>query len=79
MNSVQKGKYRHYKGGLHEVIDIARNSETLEGMVIYKALYGDFGIWVRPLKMFIEDVDINGRIQKRFEFIDNEISITTLL
>jgi len=79
MNSVQKGKYRHYKGGLYEVIDIARNSETLEGMVIYKALYGDFGIWVRPLKMFIEDVDINGRIQKRFEFIDNEISITTLL
>jgi hypothetical protein len=71
---LQKGKYRHYKGGLYEVIDIGRNSETLEYIVIYKALYGDFETWVRPLKMFIEDVEVNGVIQKRFEFIDNEIS-----
>lgn len=74
MSNIQKGKYRHYKGHLYEVIDTARHSETLEDMVVYKALYGDFGIWVRPLKMFLEDVEVNGKIQKRFEFINNELS-----
>lgn len=75
MNTVPKGIYRHYKGHLYEVIDsTARHSETREDMVIYKALYGDFGIWVRPLKMFLEDVEINGKIQKRFEFIEGESS-----
>ena len=67
--SIQKGKYRHYKGHLYEVTGTARHSETLEDMVIYKALYGDFGIWVRPLKMFLEDIEVNGKIQKRFEFV----------
>ena len=69
MQTVKKGKYRHYKNYLYEVIGSARHSETLEDMVIYKALYGDFGIWVRPLKMFLEDVEVGGKIQKRFEFI----------
>lgn len=67
--SLVKGKYRHYKGNLYEVVDVARHSETLEHMVIYRALYGDFGIWVRPLQMFLEDVEVNGKTQKRFEFI----------
>lgn len=70
--SIQKGKYRHYKGNLYEVTGTARHSETLENMVIYKALYGDFGIWVRPLKMFLEDVNVDGKIQKRFEPIEGE-------
>lgn len=74
MNKISKGKYRHYKGHLYEVIDIARNTETLEDMVIYKALYGDFEIWVRPLKMFLEDVEVEGKIQKRFEPIEDELS-----
>ncbi|HAT9624978.1 TPA: DUF1653 domain-containing protein, partial [Legionella pneumophila subsp. pneumophila] len=58
---------RHYKGNLYEVIDVARHSESLEDMVVYRALYGDFKLWVRPLKMFLEDIEINGEIQKRFE------------
>ena len=69
MTIIPKGKYRHYKGQLYEVIDVARHSETLEELVVYKALYGDFGIWVRPLNMFIENVEVNGKTQKRFEFI----------
>ena len=69
MSIIQKGKYRHYKGKYYEVIDIARHSETLEEMVVYKAMYGDFGTWVRPLKIFIEDIEVNGNIQKRFELI----------
>lgn len=69
MKSIQKGKYRHYKGQLYDVIGTARNSETLEDMVIYKALYGDYDTWVRPFDMFMEDVVINGKSQKRFEYV----------
>lgn len=67
MSFIKKGIYRHYKGNLYEVIDIARHSESLEDMVVYRALYGDFKLWVRPLKMFLEDIEINGELQKRFE------------
>ena len=67
MSFMKKGIYRHYKGNLYEVIDIARHSESLEDMVVYRALYGDFKLWVRPLKMFLENIEINGEIQKRFE------------
>lgn len=74
MSTITKGKYRHYKGHLYEVTGTARHCETLEDMVVYKALYGDFGIWVRPLKMFLEDIELNGKIQKRFEFVENESS-----
>lgn len=72
--NIQKGKYRHYKGHLYEVIGTARHSESLEDMVVYKALYGDLGTWIRPLKMFLEDVKVNGKIQKRFEFAEGESS-----
>lgn len=67
MSFIKKGTYRHYKGNLYEVIDVARHSESLEDMVVYRALYGDFELWVRPLKMFLEDIEINGAIQKRFK------------
>ncbi|MBI2786839.1 MAG: DUF1653 domain-containing protein [Legionella longbeachae] len=75
MSFIKKGTYRHYKGNLYEVIDIAKHSETLEDVVVYRALYGDFGLWVRPLKMFLEDVQIEGKIHKRFELIEKISSI----
>ncbi|WP_412755136.1 DUF1653 domain-containing protein [Legionella pneumophila] len=67
MSFIKKGIYRHYKGNLYEVIDVARHLKSLEDMVVYRALYGDFELWVRPLKMFLEDIEINGEVQKRFE------------
>jgi hypothetical protein len=63
------GKYRHYKGNEYEVIGIAKHSETLEEMVVYKALYGKHNIWVRPLKMFTEEIEIDGKKALRFEYI----------
>ena len=60
------GLYRHYKGLLYEVIDTARHSETLEPMTLYRALYGERGLWVRPAAMFQETVEINGQRQPRF-------------
>ena len=69
--NIKKGKYQHYKGNVYEVLGVARHSETLEYMVLYQALYGDFGIWVRPFKMFIEEIEVNGEIKKRFECIES--------
>ena len=67
---TELGVYRHYKGNLYEVVGTARNSETLEAMTVYRALYGDLGdqkqLWVRPQAMFLEDVEINGKRQARF-------------
>lgn len=63
----EKGVYRHFKGNLYEVIDVARHSETLEEYVVYRALYGDRGTWVRPLAMFAETVERDGRVLQRFE------------
>lgn len=69
MQEIKLGKYRHFKGNEYEVIGIAKNSETLEDMVVYKALYGDGGLWVRPLAMWNETVEVNGKTSKRFEYI----------
>ena len=55
------GKYRHYKGNLYEVVGVARHSETLEEMVVYRALYGEGGLWVRPMGMFLENVTVDGK------------------
>ena len=60
------GQYRHYKGMLYEVIDTVRHSETLEAMTLYRALYGERGLWVRPAAMFGEEVEIEGIKQLRF-------------
>ena len=69
MNEIKTGKYRHFKGNEYEVIGTARHSETLEEMVVYKALYGDGGIWVRPLSMWSETVIKDGVEYKRFTYI----------
>ena len=66
------GRYRHYKGGLYEVIDTVRHSETLEPMTLYRALYGEHGLWVRPAAMFAEEVKIDGVQQPRFRLIIDE-------
>jgi len=63
------GKYKHYKGKEYEVIGVAKHSETLEKMVAYKALYGERGLWVRPLKMFLEEVEMNGKNVPRFKYV----------
>ena len=64
----ESGTYVHYKNGKHyKVIDVVRHSETEEWMVLYRAEYGDFGLWVRPLAMFMETVERDGRQVRRFE------------
>jgi hypothetical protein len=68
---TQRGFYRHYKGGLYEVIDTARHSETLEPMTVYRALYGEHGLWVRPAAMFAETVEVDGVTRLRFEKISD--------
>ena len=66
---IKLGKYRHFKGNLYEVIGVARHSETLEEMVVYRALYGEYGLWVRPAAMWTETVDRDGYHGPRFQFI----------
>lgn len=60
------GKYRHYKGGEYEVMGVARHSETLEPLVMYRPLYNDTGWWLRPFAMFVEEIEIDGKRQPRF-------------
>lgn len=67
---IKKGMYRHFKGNEYEVIATAKHSETMEDMVIYKALYGEGGLWVRPADMWNETVEKDGKAVKRFEFIE---------
>jgi len=67
---LQAGIYKHYKGNLYEVLTTAQHSETEEWMVVYKALYGEDGMWVRPYEMFVEKVEVDGVMVSRFELID---------
>lgn len=68
MNDVRiGGKYRHFKGNEYEVLHVARHSEDLQPMVVYRALYGDGDIWVRPLSMFTDTVTREGKTMPRFE------------
>ncbi len=64
--SIAPGQYRHYKGMLYEVLDTVRHSEPL---VLYRALYGERGLWVRPAAMFLETVEVGGQVQPRFAFM----------
>lgn len=68
---LQLGKYRHFKGKEYEVIAVAKHSETLEDVVVYKALYGERGIWVRPLEMWNEEVEYEGKMVRRFVKIED--------
>ncbi|MDB3908615.1 DUF1653 domain-containing protein [Gammaproteobacteria bacterium] len=67
MSEFKKGKYRHFKGNLYEVVDLVHHSETQEQLVLYRALYGDRGLWVRPLEMFFETIEREGKTLLRFE------------
>ena len=67
---IVPGIYRHYKGNLYEVIDSVRHSETREALTLYRALYGERGLWVRPTAMFSEDVIVDGKRQPRFVKVD---------
>ncbi|GAB4487277.1 MAG: DUF1653 domain-containing protein [Raineya sp.] len=67
--TLPKGIYKHYKNNLYEVLEIATHSETGEKLVVYRALYGEYGVWVRPLTMFIEEVELEGKKAKRFELV----------
>ena len=65
------GRYRHYKGMEYEVLDTVRHSETLQPMTLYRALYGERGLWVRPAEMFLEQVTVHGITQPRFTKISD--------
>ena len=78
LQPTRPGIYRHYKNLLYEVIGTARHSETLEPMTVYRALYGERGLWVRPSSMFNECVQINGVEQARFTWISEAPDIGAL-
>ena len=69
MESIKPGRYRHFKGNEYEVLGIARHSETEEELVVYRALYGDFSLWVRPVSMWNETVERDGKTFRRFTYI----------
>ena len=68
--NLENGIYKHYKGNLYEVLGVARHSETEEQHVVYKTLYGDYSMWIRPLAMFIEQIEVDGQRVARFEFVE---------
>ncbi|WP_262397448.1 DUF1653 domain-containing protein [Zongyangia hominis] len=69
MEELKPGRYRHFKGGEYRVIGVATHSETMEKMVVYAPLYNDSGLWVRPLSMFLETVEREGKTFPRFTYI----------
>lgn len=69
MESIKPGRYRHFKGKEYEVLGVARHSETEEELVVYRALYGDFSLWVRPVSMWNETVECDGKTFRRFTYI----------
>jgi hypothetical protein len=71
--SLLPGRYRHYKGNDYEVVAVARHSETLEPVVVYRALYGDHGLWVRPYAMFCGHVVVDGRSVRRFAPVEPDV------
>lgn len=70
-DKVTLGEYEHYKGKRYRVLGVAQHSETLEELVVYQKLYDDHGLWVRPLAMFMEEVEVDGRRMPRFRYVQN--------
>ncbi|MFZ2737596.1 MAG: DUF1653 domain-containing protein [Burkholderiaceae bacterium] len=69
MTPTRPGLYRHYKGNLYQVVGMVRHSETLEAMTLYRALYGEHGLWVRPAAMFAQEIVFEGMLQPRFAWV----------
>jgi len=69
MDEIKPGRYRHFKGNEYEVLTLATHSETMEPMVVYRALYGERGVWVRPASMWNETVERHGQTYRRFTYI----------
>lgn len=69
LQSIPQGIYSHYKGSLYQVLHTAQHSETEESLVVYRCLYGEYGVWVRPLAMFTETVEVDGKQVARFELV----------
>lgn len=69
---IKPGKYRHFKGKEYEVLGTAKHSETMEELVVYRALYGEGGLWVRPASMWEETVEWNGQTFRRFTLIEED-------
>ena len=69
IQELKPGVYEHYKGKRYKVVGIAEHSETLEKMVVYQKLYDDYGLWVRPLSMFTQEVEVQGKKMPRFRYI----------
>lgn len=69
MATIQPGIYEHYKGHQYRVLGVAKHSETLEEVVVYEALYGEKGLWVRPIEMFLEEVEVAGKKMPRFRYL----------
>lgn len=70
MTTIKVGKYRHFKGNEYEVLGTVRHSETEEELVLYRTLYGDYSLWVRPLAMFFDTKEVAGKQVPRFEFVE---------
>jgi len=75
-NKLKLGEYEHYKGKRYRVIGVAQHSETFEELVVYQKLYDDKALWVRPLAMFTEEVEINGKKMPRFHFVGEDKETT---
>lgn len=72
---LKKGLYQHFKGAFYKVLEVAKHSENEEQLVVYQALYGDKGIWARPLSMFTEQVERDGKVQPRFTYLEPQSEV----
>ena len=70
--SIRPGRYEHYKGQFYQVLDLARHSETEEELVVYRTCYGDHSLWVRPLEMFVSEVETDDGTKPRFRYVGSD-------